>query len=554
MEKGFGRFGLRRELLTALEDRGFDTPTPVQEQVLGADLTSRDAVVQAATGSGKTLAFALPLLNTWQGEHRSPRVLVLAPTRELALQTARETIHFGALVGVETASLVGGMEMGPQLRQLRRGAGIVVGTPGRVLDHLRRGALRLDAVHTVVLDEGDHMLDLGFRDELEAILEGCPESRRTWLFSATMPPEVLDLTRRFLSDPLRVSLVLDVACHEDISHRGCLVPTGRAREGLVNVLLAEQPPRALVFCRTREETSSTAAFLRDAGFGASALHGDMTQRERNDALESLRSGRSAVLVATDVAARGLDVVGISHVIQVGLPGDLEAFVHRSGRTGRAGHAGCNMVLVSPREARQLKALLHSSSVEVTWEHVPDGRDIARAHRVARVEEALGGELPNEEHRVWAEGILEQGDSVDVVARLLRALTEREPGGFALAEDLARELARTSRPLRDADRRSPLGGARRDDGRSRGGAFTLRLARGREQGWEVGRILRSLCSCLDVDRSEVGSIRLREDHTLVDLSSRAQERLSSARPKLEKLGLLDAAATGGSPRRRRVAAA
>ncbi len=549
----FGRFGLRRELLVALENRGFDTPTPVQEQVLGSDVISRDAVVQAATGSGKTLAFALPLLNAWQGEGRSPRVLVLAPTRELALQTSRETTHFGAPVGVETASLVGGMEMAPQLRQLRRGAGIVVGTPGRVLDHLRRGSLRLDGVHTVVLDEGDHMLDLGFRDELEAILESCPEERRTWLFSATMPPEVLDLARRFLDDPLRISLVEDVARHEDISHRGCLVPTGRAREGLVNVLLAEQPPRALVFCRTREETSATAAFLRDAGFGASALHGDMTQRERNDALESLRSGRSPVLVATDVAARGLDVAGISHVIQVGLPGDLEAFVHRSGRTGRAGHAGCNMVLVSPREARQLKALLHTSSVEVSWEHVPDGRDVARARRVARVEEALGGELPDAEHRTWAEGLLDQGDAVDVVARLLRSLTEREPGGFALKDDLTRELARSSRPMREGDRRGPLG-PRRDDGRSRGGAYTLRLARGRDQGWEVGRILRSLCSCLDVDRSEVGSIRLREDHTLVDLSSRAQERLSSARPKLEKLGLLDPSVPGASARRRRVAAA
>ncbi len=316
IQERFTDFNLKQELLRAIERKGFEHPMPVQTAVLRDEsLVDNDLIVQARTGSGKTLAFALPLLNQLEPDARTPRVIVLSPTRELAQQTAREFAWLGADLRIRVATLVGGLDMERQIRSLRDGASVVVGTPGRILDHLRRGTLVTSDIKSVVLDEGDHMLDMGFRDEMEAILQAMDHVERTWLFSATMPPEVLSLTKLYLNAPKKISLVSDVASLSDITQNAYIIPSRRRFEGLVNVLIWENPSKSLLFCGTRAETQDISDRLCDIGFRATAIHGDMSQRERNNALSALRGGRVSILVATDVAARGLDIDAVSHVIQ-----------------------------------------------------------------------------------------------------------------------------------------------------------------------------------------------------------------------------------------------
>lgn len=554
MEKtisGFDDYRLRPELATALAERGFTTPTPVQEKVLSDEnALLGDLIVQAKTGSGKTLAFALPLLNEMDAGESEPRVLVLSPTRELALQTAHEFESMARGLKIRIASLVGGMDMETQLRRLKEGAGVLVGTPGRVLDHIRRKAFDCKNIHTVVLDEGDHMLDMGFREELEAILDSLPARERAWLFSATMPEEVVKLSSRYLSSPRWISLVEDTAAHEDIAHRVYLTPSGRRVESLVNVLLWEAPERALVFCPTRIETAEVAERLQGAGFSALPLHGDMGQKERNTAMGAFRAGRVRILVSTDVAARGIDVEGISHVIQLGLPGTLDNYVHRSGRTGRAGNEGLSLSLLTPRDARTLKSLLRGHSLSIEWLSVPDSQEIRLLER-GRLDRELAEceEQPQELYVEWAREILGRSEAECAVARLLERFFAQRSSGFALRKELDREMEaeerrRSSRRESPVSYRSGSGGSRDRDS---GSTTRLRLERGRADGLEVGALLGILCRALGVDRREIGNIRLRDRYAEVELGARAAKQLERHRKELEKEGYLSP--EGTSPARR-----
>ncbi len=551
MTVSFRDFNLPESFLAALDSREYTEPTPVQVQVLSQPDLKRDMVVQAQTGSGKTLAFLLPILGELEGGGKCPRVLILSPTRELAMQNAGESEFFGRIRGIATASLVGGMSMEQQIFQLRRGASVVVGTPGRVLDHVRRGTLDLSGIQTVVLDEGDSMLDLGFREELEAILDAAEHRERTWLFSATMPEPVYALAQRYLSDPLRLELNSEEEQHADIVHRCYLIPSRRRAEALVNVLLWERPALCLVFCHTKAETGEVAGRLQEEGFMALALNGDMTQRERTTALESFRSGRIPVLVATNVAARGLDVQGVSHVIQLGLPDDIETFVHRSGRTGRAGHEGCNVLLLTPTEAGRFKFMIRASHLRVEWRKVPDIEEISVVQRQLREESLLAAE-PKPEARAWAESMLERcGDPVELAAKLLTAIVGDMPTGYSLRESLQRELdlRRERAALRSGFGRS---GARfdgirrsenlrfRDGASPRGHGTLLRVGKGRNDAeWSVGRILAALCGTLGVSRDEIGNIRMRDAYTVVELSPTARAALEEGgRRRLADKGLLD----------------
>jgi len=554
MEKtisGFDDYRLRPELAAALAERGFNTPTPVQEKVLSDEnALLGDLIVQAKTGSGKTLAFALPLLNEMDAGESEPRILVLSPTRELALQTAHEFESMARSLKIRIASLVGGMDMETQLRRLKEGAGVLVGTPGRVLDHIRRKAFDCRNIHTVVLDEGDHMLDMGFREELEAILDSLPARERTWLFSATMPEEVVKLSSRYLSSPRWISLVEDTAAHEDISHRVYLTPSGRRVESLVNVLLWEAPERALVFCPTRIETAEVAERLQGAGFSALPLHGDMGQKERNTAMGAFRAGRVRILVSTDVAARGIDVEGISHVIQLGLPGTLDNYVHRSGRTGRAGNEGLSLSLLNPRDARTLKSLLRGHSLSIEWLSVPDSQEIRLLER-GRLDRELAEceEEPQELYVEWAREILGRSEAECAVARLLERFFAQKSSGFALRKELDREVEaderrRSSRREGPTSFRAGSGGPRERDS---GSTTRLRLERGRADGLEVGALLGILCRALGVDRREIGNIRLRDRYAEVELGGRAAKQLERHRKELEKEGYLSP--EGTSPARR-----
>ena len=535
-DNGFACYDLREELLLSLKKKGFSTPTPVQEKVLALEEFSNDLIVRAKTGSGKTLAFLLPLLNEMDLPQSSPRILVLSPTRELAQQTAREAEWLSRYMDISVATLVGGLDMSAQIRSLKDGAVIVVGTPGRTLDHINRATLKTDQIHSVILDEGDHMLDMGFRDELEGILDALPTRERTWLFSATMPREVRDLSRKYLSTPVSISLVEDGEQHEDIIHRAYLVPSRHKMEGLVNILLWERPKRGLVFCHTRLETMAVAQRVSEEGFSAGALHGEMTQRERNAVLNAFKNGSLPILVATNVAARGLDVEGVSHVIQIGLPDDRDTFVHRSGRTGRAGHEGTDILLLSPMEAEKFKYMLGSAKVSIEWRNVPGLEEISKVQREIAEEKLLtmkeAGE--NEDFLLWAEDLLSRVSPKDLVARLLWALTSRRSAGYNLSSELERELRRKSRLPGEKERSTPraLKGGRGPKG------TMLRLSKGLADGWDVGRVLHAVCSSLNVDRSEVGAIRMKDDHVLVELLPVALSRFEEDCRGLEQYGLLE----------------
>lgn len=535
----FESFGVRKELLNAIARKGFTSPTPVQEKVLEAGCRNADLIVRAKTGSGKTLAFLLPLLQDMKVGERSPRMLILSPTRELAQQITREAEWLVRFMDVSVVSLVGGLEMSPQLRALREGATIVVGTPGRTLDHVERGSLKTDEIDCVVLDEGDQMLDMGFREELEGILNALPAERRTWLFSATMPPEVKELSRRYLSDPLTISLVQDGEQHEDIVHRVYMVPSRRRFEGLVNILLWERPKRSLIFCHTRMESIEIAQRLQDEGFNAAALHGEMTQRERNAVLASFKSGSMPCLVATNVAARGLDVEGVSHVMQLGLPDDRETFVHRSGRTGRAGHEGTNLILLSPIEAGRFKTMLRATQMKIEWQDVPSLELIHTVQREVAEEKLLTARTDGENHAAyieWASDLLERAEAKVLVGRLLEALNSRTAKGYSLNADLERERERRQRG------RSERGDfaatpERRSAGAARPRGTMTRLRSSNQSGAkDVGRILNALCSALKVERGEVGAIRLKDDHVMVELLPAALARLEQSRAGLAKWGL------------------
>lgn len=537
-ESGFNNFGLREELLLALEKKGFSIPTPVQEKTLSLDNFQTDLIVRARTGSGKTLAFLLPLLQDIELPLSKPAILILSPTRELAQQIAKEAEWISRYMDLSVATLVGGLDMSAQIRSLKEGAAIVVGTPGRTLDHINRGTLAAEDISSVVLDEGDHMLDMGFRDELEGILDELPARDRTWLFSATMPREVRELSKKYLEDPVYISLVEDGEQHEDIVHKAYLVPMRKKIEGLVNILLWERPTRGLIFCHTRLETMSVAQRLSGEGFNAGALHGEMTQRERNTVLGSFKSGRLPLLVATNVAARGLDVEGVSHVIQLGLPDDRDTFVHRSGRTGRAGQEGVNVLILSPQEGEKFKYMLGSAKVAVEWKNVPDLDEIAKAQREIAEEKLLTVKEAGdkEEHIAWAEDLLSRVNAKDLVARLLWALSSKKSAGYDLTGDLERELRRKSRSTRDKDRPGTPQAKPRGDKRPRG--TMLRLNKGLSDGWDVGRVLQALCTSLNVDRSEIGVIRVKDDHVMVELLPVALSRFEADSRGLEKRGLLE----------------
>jgi len=385
---GFAATSLRPELKTALANLGFTNPMPVQAAVLEAGL-ERDLVVQARTGSGKTLAFGLPILDKLAPEARNPKALVLAPTRELALQIAKALAPLAEAVGARCVALTGGAGYGQQLAGLRdrRGQQLIVGTPGRVRDHLEKKSFVATEVETVVLDEGDQLLDMGFEEDLDAIIAFMPAERRNLLFSATIPPAVERLVRKATKDARRLDLDSGATPHADIEHLAIAAPAQRKAEALANLLLYERPERTVVFCATRQGARELAENLPLLGIPAGLISGELDQSARNRALDAFRAGRCHVLVATDVAARGIDVPDTTHVVHASLPGTHEAYVHRSGRTGRAGRRGVAISLVAPGERQYYARLTRSAGVKPRWISLPDPEGIRR-RRVARLVDRL----------------------------------------------------------------------------------------------------------------------------------------------------------------------
>jgi ATP-dependent RNA helicase DeaD len=547
-------------LAEALRRKGYDTLTAVQRAVAAPELAGRDLIVSSRTGSGKTVAYGLGLASALLGPHADgegagdaplaaarllpppsrPLALVIAPTRELALQVNRELAWLYEDAGAVIAPCVGGMDARSERRQLERGAHIVVGTPGRLVDHLSRGALVLDGLAAVVLDEADEMLDLGFREDLETILAATPATRRTLLFSATLPKAIISLAARFQRNAARIEVAGDVSGHADIEHRASLVWPKAIEHGVVNLLRHAEAPAALVFCNTREAVRHLHATLIERGFAAVILSGELGQHERNQALQALRDGRANVCVATDVAARGIDLPHLGLVIHADLPHDSEVLQHRSGRTGRAGRKGVSVMLVPPSRRRKAERLFAEARIHPAWAPLPGADDIRRQDR----ERLLGdigivADLTDVDRELGA-ALLERRPAIDLAAALVRILRVRLPEPEEIEEmppenPRAARAARQDHALRQdqasrqdfAPRRGkpprPEFEARQENAPHQESAlhpgtnrwFELNI--GRKDKAEPKGLLRLLVRCGKIDKRHVGGIRIHEHTTQVEIS-------------------------------------
>lgn len=419
----FAELGLQESTLKALTDLGFETPTPIQALAIPVLLTGCDLIGLAQTGTGKTAAFGLPLIEKLDPADAETQALILAPTRELAVQVAKGIHDFAKYGGLRVVPVYGGQPIDRQFRALRQGAHIVVGTPGRVLDHLRRGSLRLDTVKFCVLDEADEMMAMGFTEDLEAILAELPDSRQLAFFSATMAPRVLSLTGKFLRDPQKVEIIAKQRTLETTNQTYYEVPPGKKQEALARVLDMETPGSTIVFCRTRLETAELSESLSLHGYSAEPIHGDMGQSDRERVLRRFREGLTDLLIATDVAARGLDIDTVTHVINYDVPYDVEQYIHRIGRTGRAGRTGDAITLIYRKERRKLENIERMIGSKIQPAHIPTVADIAYRRREAFIE-ALRETLMNGDFESMipaVDELAEEFDPIEVAAAALQML-------------------------------------------------------------------------------------------------------------------------------------
>lgn len=502
----------------ALVERGYAEPTAVQAAVLEPEAEGRDLIVSAQTGSGKTVAFGLALAGDLLGEDgrvppvRAPLALVIAPTRELALQVSRELIWLYGKAGARIATCVGGMDASKERRNLNAGAQIVVGTPGRLRDHLERGALDLGGLQAVVLDEADEMLDMGFREDLEEILDATPENRRTLLFSATMPRPIVALAQRYQRDALRISTVGGERGHGDIAYQAVTVSPSEIEHAVVNLLRFHEAETAMLFCATRENVRRLHATLQERGFAVVALSGEHSQSERNHALQALRDRRARVCVATDVAARGIDLPTLSLVVHVEIPRDAETLQHRSGRTGRAGKKGTAVLIVPYPRRRRVESMLRGARIEAEWIDPPTADDIRRNDRQRLLEALLEPVEFDEEDRALAARLLTERSPEDIAAALVRAHRAALPQ--------AEELIANTPEARQADRQE----------RHRPGfedVVWFRMDVGRRQNADPRWILPLLCRRGHITRNEIGAIRISANETYFQVPRAIADKFDSA---------------------------
>ncbi len=492
-------------LSEALATRGYAAPTPVQAAVIDAEAEGRDLVVSAQTGSGKTVAFGLAMARDLLGEDgtarpsRTPLALVIAPTRELALQVSRELEWLYQATGARVATCVGGMNPSAERRALSYGPQIVVGTPGRLRDHLERGALDLQALAAVVLDEADEMLDMGFREDLEELLDATPEGRRTLLFSATMPKPIVALARRYQKDALRISTVEEDRGHGDISYQAMAIAPADIENAVVNLLRFHEAETAILFCATRDNVRHLHASLTERGFAVVALSGEHSQNERNHALQALRDRRARVCVATDVAARGIDLPGLSLVIHVEIPRDAEALQHRSGRTGRAGKKGTAILLVPYPRRRRVESMLRGARIPAEWVAPPSAEEIRKADSERLLTRLLAPVEVAEEDRELAARLLSERTPEEIAAALVHVHRSALPQ----PEDLLADNG-TAGP------RAPRAGFE--------GSAWFRMNMGRRQNADPRWVLPLLCRRGHVTRSDIGAIRITANETFFEVQS------------------------------------
>lgn len=495
-------------LAEALAARGYDTLTSVQSAVIQEEADGRDLIVSAKTGSGKTVAFGLAIAEQLLEADRAPWTreplgLVIAPTRELAIQVSKELDWLYASTGARVITCVGGMDPMKERRALQGGAHIVVGTPGRLRDHLERGALDLSALRVVVLDEADEMLDMGFREELEEILDATPDGRRTLLFSATMPRPIVAMAKRYQKDALRIETIGEREAHADIAYQAVAVSPPDIEHVVVNLLRLHEAETAILFCATRDAVRRLHASLTERGFQAVALSGEHSQSERNNALQSLRDKRARVCVATDVAARGIDLPSVSLVIHVELPRDAEALQHRSGRTGRAGRKGVAVLIVPFRRRRNVETMLRNARIDAEWIDPPVPDEIRAKDRERLLEMLSAPVEADEDDRELAAQLMDQLPAETIAAALVRSLRTDLPA----PEDILSSGGRDERG--EPGPRSGFEGST---------WFTINA--GRRHNADPRWLLPLICRYGHVGRNDIGAIRVAANESYFEVTQRA----------------------------------
>ncbi|WP_114954972.1 DEAD/DEAH box helicase [Sphingosinicella terrae] len=503
-------------LAEALAERGYEAPTPVQAAVLEPEAEGRDLIVSAQTGSGKTVAFGLAVAPQLFGgadalpPARTPLALVIAPTRELALQVSGELAWLYGKAGARIATCVGGMDPSKERRNLAHGAHIVVGTPGRLRDHLERGALDLGQLRVAVLDEADEMLDMGFREDLEEILDATPEGRRTLMFSATVPRPIVALAKRYQRDALRLSTAGEDRGHGDIAYQAMAVAPADIEPAVVNLLRLHEAEAAMLFCATRENVRRLHASLVERGFQAVALSGEHSQSERNQAIQALRDRRARICVATDVAARGLDLPNLSLVVHVELPRDAETLQHRSGRTGRAGRKGIAVLIVPYPRRKRVEAMLRGARIAAEWIKPPTAEDIGRSDRERLLAALLQPVEVDEEDRALAARLLAERSPEEIAAALVHAHRARMPAPEELLDQGAEAPVRREGPRPGFE-----------------DTIWFRMDIGRRHNADPRWLLPLLCRRGHITRQEIGAIRIAANETLFEVPRAAAARFAAA---------------------------
>ncbi len=497
---------VKQALADALQQRGYETLTPVQEAVANPDLVERDLLVSAQTGSGKTVAFGLALAPTLLredetfGDAGAPLALIIAPTRELALQVKRELAWLYAGAGAFLASCVGGMDMRDERRALARGSHIVVATPGRLRDHIMRGSIDLSQIRGVVLDEADEMLDLGFSEDLEYILGECPEDRRTLMFSATVPRGIASLAQKYQKDAERVTTVAESKQHSDIEYRMMSVAPHDAENAIINVLRYYEAPNAIVFANTRAMVARLTTRLSNRGFPVVSLSGELTQSERTNALQAMRDGRARICVATDVAARGIDLPGLDLVIHAELPSNHETLLHRSGRTGRAGRKGVSALIVPPKARSKAQRILRFAKLTAEMCNAPSAEEVKERDEARMLADPAWQEAVTESEQSPVQKLTEQFSIEQIAAAYLRLYHQRHSPPEELS---AADAGKAQKP------RAAFGPS-----------VWFSITGGHTAGAEPRRYLPMICKAGDLTKDDIGAIRVQQNETYVELKQEA----------------------------------
>jgi ATP-dependent RNA helicase DeaD len=544
----FAALGIEAVTLKTLAELGYEEPTPIQRESIPPLLAGRDLLGQAATGTGKTAAFALPLLQlvgeAGPKKPSPPRALVLVPTRELAMQVAEAVHRYGKERRISVLPIYGGQSIWQQLRVLDRGVDVVVATPGRAVDHLERGTLHLEALKVVVLDEADEMLDMGFAEDLEAILSKTPKTRQTALFSATLPPRILAIANKHLRDPVRIAIARERGKAGEmprVRQVAYVVPRSEKHAALGRVLDMETPTSAIIFCRTRLEVDELTEAMNAHGYRADALHGGFAQDQRDRVMKRFRANETDLLIATDVAARGLDIEHISHVVNYDVPTEPDAYVHRIGRTGRAGREGVAITFIEPREHRLLRSIQQATHQKITVATIPSVADLRQRRleltRAALREAVLAGDL--DAYRGVVEQLASELDPMDVAAaavKLAHEVNHSEVGAQSVERDAPRIAdPRQERPVfapseRGADRgkgRDPGRGGRRRGSEPEWDTVRLFVGMGRIDGLRPGDLVGAIANETGLSGGAIGAIEIADRFALVEVPADAAEDIIRA---------------------------